>query len=246
MSRIYGINAVEELLDAAPAAIARIICAPGGGPAVDALVARARSLGLPIVSGRPEELRERAGGRGGSGLGADLRAAPEIAIEALAPDAADPAPLVVALDQVTDPHNLGAILRSAAAFGARAIVVPKDHSAPLNAAAVRATAGAVAYVPVIRVTNLARALRELTEIGLWTVATDAGAPEPLWRVDLTIPTAIVLGAEGHGLRPNVKKACDRVAALPLTGPVRSLNVSVTAGVVLAEAARQRHAGAVRR
>ncbi|PKN57233.1 MAG: 23S rRNA (guanosine(2251)-2'-O)-methyltransferase RlmB [Deltaproteobacteria bacterium HGW-Deltaproteobacteria-14] len=242
MSRIYGTNAVEELLDAAPQAIDRIIWTPGSGHAVDALVARARELGLRLEEGRGPQQRERAGGRGGAAIGADLRPPPPLELEALRPDDVDPAPLVIALDQVTDPHNLGAILRSAAAFGARAVVVPKDNSAPLNDAAVRASAGAVAYVPVIRVTNLARALRQLRDQGLWTIAADAGGDATLWDVDLTAPTAVVLGAEGRGLRPGVKKACDLVAALPLTGAVRSLNVSVTAGVALAEAARQRRGG----
>jgi len=246
MSRVYGINAVEELLITAPHAISRVIYAPGGGPAVDTLLARARELGLPVAQERPEALRERAGSRGGAALGADLRPAPVIELEALAPAPGGPAPLIVVLDQVTDPHNLGAIMRSTAALGGRAIITPKDNTAPLNDAAVRASAGAVAYIPLVRVTNLARALRSLVELGIWTVATDAEARDPLWRVDLTVPTAIVLGAEGRGLRPNVKKACDVVASLPLEGPVRSLNVSVTAGIVLAEAARQRASASPRR
>lgn len=242
MSRVYGVNAVGELVDAAPMAIARIVWTPGSGPAVEAVVARARALGLRIEEAAAPTQRERSGSRGGAALGADLLPPPTLELEALRPDDDDPAPLVVALDQVTDPHNLGAILRSAAAFGARAIVAPKDHTAPLNDAAMRASAGAAAHVPVIRVTNLARALRQLCGQGLWAIAADAGGPTLLWDVDLTAPSVIVLGAEGRGLRPGVMKACDLVAALPLVGAVRSLNVSVTAGIALAEAARQRQRG----
>ncbi|TNF28891.1 MAG: 23S rRNA (guanosine(2251)-2'-O)-methyltransferase RlmB [Deltaproteobacteria bacterium] len=240
MSRIYGVNAVGELVDVAPKAIERLVWTPGSGPAAEAIVARARELGIRIEEARAPAQRDRSGSRGGASIGADLRPPPAIDLDALRPSDEVPAPFVVALDQVTDPHNLGAILRSSAAFGAQAVIVPKDNSAPLNDAAVRASAGAAAYVPLIRVTNLARAVRQLRDQGLWAVAADAGGDSTLWDVDLREPTVIVLGAEGRGLRPGVKKACDLVAALPLSGPVRSLNVSVTAGIALAEAARQRH------
>jgi len=238
VSRIYGVNAVGELVDLAPAAIARIVWTPTRGRA-EAIIAKAQKLGIRVEEGRITAQRERSGGRGGASIGADLRPPPTLELDALVAGRDGPAPLVVALDQVTDPHNLGAILRSAAALGAQAVIVPKDNTAPLNDAAVRASAGAAAYVPIVRVTNLGRAIRQLRDQGLWAVAADAGGETTLWEVDLTEPTVIVLGAEGRGLRPGVKKACDLVAALPLEGPVRSLNVSVTAGVALAEAARQR-------
>lgn len=240
MSRIYGVNAVGELIDLAPEAVERLIWTPGSGAAADKIVARAKKLGIRVDEARAPAQRGRSGGRGGTSIGADLRPPPAIELDALRAGGEVAAPFVVALDQVTDPHNLGAILRSSAAFGAQAVVVPKDKSAPLNDAAVRASAGAAAYVPLIRVTNLARAIRQLRDQGLWAVAADAGGDSTLWEIDLAEPTVFVLGAEGRGLRPGVKRACDLIAALPLTGPVRSLNVSVTAGIALAEAARQRH------
>ncbi|PIE65820.1 MAG: 23S rRNA (guanosine(2251)-2'-O)-methyltransferase RlmB [Deltaproteobacteria bacterium] len=236
MSRIYGLNAVEELIEAAPGAVAGVLYAGEPQGAVAQAIERARAAGLAVRRVAPSALRSRSGRRGGASLGADLRSAPSFDLDDLA---LEPAPLIVALDQVTDPHNLGAVMRSAAAFGAAAVVVTKDRSAPLNDAAVRSSAGAVAYVPLIRVTNLARALRRLGAQGVWTVGTAADGPQTLWDLDLTPPTAIVLGAEGKGLRPNVRKRCDLVAALPLPGEVGSLNVSVTAGIALAEAARQR-------
>ncbi len=236
MSRIYGLNAVEELIMVAPGAVKAVLFAGEPTGPAERLLERARSLGLTTQQVAPASLRSRSGSRGGAALGAELLAAPAIDLARLDLDAA---PLIVALDQVTDPHNLGAVLRSAAGFGAVAVVVPKDRSAPLNDAAVRSSAGAAAYVPLVRVTNLARTLRSFNTQGVWTVATAADAPQTLWQVDLTLPTAIVLGAEGRGLRPNVRKTCEVTASLPLPGPVRSLNVSVTAGIALAEAARQR-------
>lgn len=240
MSRIYGANAIIELLEAAPSAVLRVLVASESDPATARVLALARSLGIEIARAGTDR-DARSGSRGGSALGADLRPPPQL----------DPADLragpgrdlIVALDQVTDPHNLGAIVRSAAAFGASAVIVPKDRSAPLNDAAVRASAGAVAFVPIARVTNLARTIRELGQLGWWSVAADAEARETFWDLDLTVPTLLVLGAEGAGIRPAVRKACDLAAAFPLAGPVGSLNVSVAAGIALAEVARQRGAPA---
>lgn len=241
MRRIYGRQVVEELLRTAPQAVAALVVTEAAEAAgIEDLLCLARERGLPIRVDSAQALRARAGTRGGVAVGADIRLAPGIDTRDLrAPAGGEAPPLVLALDGVTDPHNLGAILRSAAAFGVMAVLVPKDRAAPLNDAAVRASAGAVAHVPVMRVTNLARALRQLRDQGLWTVATGADAPMTLWECDLALPTALVLGSEGRGLRPGVARACDLVARLPLAGPVASLNVSVFAGAALAEAARQR-------
>jgi 23S rRNA (guanosine2251-2'-O)-methyltransferase len=151
-------------------------------------------------------------------------------------------PLVVALDGVTDPHNLGAIIRSAAAFGALAVVTTERRAAPLNDAAVRASAGAVAHMPLIRVTNLSRSLRELQAGGYWVVASLAEGGQPLWEIDLTGPIVLVVGAEGAGVRRGIAAVCDLAASLPLPGPVQSLNASVFAGIAAAEVARQRLRG----
>lgn len=150
-------------------------------------------------------------------------------------------PLVLVLDGVTDPHNLGACLRSADAAGVHAVVVPKDNSAELNATARKVACGAAETVLLVRVTNLARTLKVLKDAGLWVVGTTGEANTELYDQDLTLPIVIVLGAEGTGLRRLTTDACDFLVKLPMTGDVSSLNVSVAAGVCLFEAVRQRAA-----
>jgi 23S rRNA (guanosine2251-2'-O)-methyltransferase len=148
-------------------------------------------------------------------------------------------PLVLVLDGVTDPHNLGACLRSADAAGVDAVVTPKDNSAELNATARKVASGAADSVPLVRVTNLARTLRSLKELGLWIVGTTGEADTLLYDQDLTLPSVIVVGAEGPGMRRLTTEACDFLVKLPMAGDVSSLNVSVATGVCLFEAVRQR-------
>ena len=145
------------------------------------------------------------------------------------------------LDGVTDPHNLGACLRSADAFGAHAVIVPKDRAVGLNATVAKAASGAADTVPVITVTNLARTLRELKDRGVWLAGAEAGGAENLFEADLSGPLAWVLGAEGSGLRRLTRELCDRIVAIPLLGTVASLNVSVATGICLFETRRQRAA-----
>ena len=151
-------------------------------------------------------------------------------------------PLVLVLDGVTDPHNLGACLRSADAAGVHAVVVPKDNSAELNAEARKVASGAAEAIPLVRVTNLARTLKALKEAGLWVVGTTGEADTVLYDQDLTLPVVIVMGAEGPGMRRLTTDACDFLVKLPMAGDVSSLNVSVATGVCLFEAVRQRTAG----
>jgi 23S rRNA (guanosine2251-2'-O)-methyltransferase len=148
-------------------------------------------------------------------------------------------PLIVVLDSVEDPHNVGAILRTADAAGAHGIIRQSRHAARLDGAAAKASAGAVAYVRIADVVNIARAIEELKELGVWSVGLAEDARTRYDEIDLTAPTAFVLGAEGTGLRRLVRKRCDLLAAIPMSGHVRSLNVSVAAGIVLFEAIRQR-------
>ena len=147
-------------------------------------------------------------------------------------------PLLLVLDGVTDPHNLGACLRSADAFGAQAVVVPKDRAVGVNATVAKAASGAADTVPVIAVTNLARALRDLKARGVWIVGADVGG-ESLFEAELTGPLAWVLGAEGSGLRRLTRESCDRIVGVPLQGAVESLNVSVAAGICLYATRRAR-------
>lgn len=237
MTRLFGANAIEDLLQSAPDAIRAILHSPRLDPAERRLVEAVRARGIPVREARPDELQHGAGGRGGTALAAEIAIAP-----ALDPDTLDPEtqPLVVALDQVTDPHNLGAILRSAAAFSVSGLIMPRDHAAPLNDAAIRASAGAAAHVPIARVTNLARTLAALHERGYWPAAVTHDAERDAWSTDLSsLPLVLVLGAEGRGLRPLVRRACHLAFRLPTSGRVASLNVSVAAGIALAEVSRQR-------
>jgi 23S rRNA (guanosine2251-2'-O)-methyltransferase len=155
------------------------------------------------------------------------------------------APLLLVLDGVTDPHNLGACLRSADAFGAHAVIVPKDRAVGVNATVAKAASGAADTVPVISVTNLARAQRELKARGVWLLGMDPGGAESLFDADLTGPIAWVLGAEGTGLRRLTRELCDRIVSIPLLGTVESLNVSVAAGICLFATRRQRALGVQR-
>ena len=151
-------------------------------------------------------------------------------------------PLVLVLDGVTDPHNLGACLRSADAAGVAAVIVPKDNSADLNAVARKVASGAADVIPLVRVTNLARTLRSLKELGIWIVGTTGEADTLVYDQDLSIPTALVMGAEGPGMRRLTTEACDFLVKLPMAGDVSSLNVSVATGICLFEAVRQRRSG----
>ena len=148
-------------------------------------------------------------------------------------------PLLLVLDGVTDPHNLGACLRSADAAGVHAVIVPKDSSAELNATARKVASGAAEVIPLVRVTNLARTLKALKDAGLWVVGTTGEADTVLYEQDLTLPLALVMGAEGPGMRRLTTEACDFLVKLPMAGDVSSLNVSVATGVCLFEAVRQR-------
>jgi 23S rRNA (guanosine2251-2'-O)-methyltransferase len=156
--------------------------------------------------------------------------------------AAGARPLLVCLDGVTDPHNLGAVCRSAEGAGATGVVVPEHNASRVTPAVCRASAGAVEHLPIAVVVNLARYLGEVKRDDLWVWAAVEDAETPVWSADLSGGTALVLGAEGKGVRPGVRRACDAALSIPLAGRVESLNVSVAAGIVLFEAARQRRDG----
>jgi 23S rRNA (guanosine2251-2'-O)-methyltransferase len=173
------------------------------------------------------------------GVVAEVERRTEATLEDLAHATENGPPLIVVLDEVEDPQNVGAILRSVDACGGSGVVRQTRRAAPLDGAAAKASAGAVNYVPVADVVNIARSLEELKKAGVWTVGLDAGAKMAYYDWDLTLPTAIVVGAEGHGLRRLVRERCDQVVGIPMLGHVGSLNVSVATAVVLYEAVRQR-------
>jgi 23S rRNA (guanosine2251-2'-O)-methyltransferase len=152
-----------------------------------------------------------------------------------------PNPLVLILDCIQDPHNLGACLRTADAAGCALVVMPRDKTAPLSDTAIRIACGAAESVPIARVTNLARAMEKLQKLGVWIVGTADGAPKSLYELDLSGPIGIVMGAEGEGMRRLTTEKCDFLAHVPMSGKVPCLNVSVATGVCLFEAVRQRTA-----
>jgi len=181
--------------------------------------------------------------RGGihQGVAAETRALPAYTLGEIVGEAVG-APLVVVLDSIEDPHNLGAILRTADAANVSGVVRQARHAAPLSGIVAKASAGAVQHVRIATVVNIARAIEELKSLNVWTVGLDASGGEPYDSVDYTLPTAFVFGAEGEGLRRLVAETCDRLVSIPMLGQVGSLNVSVAAGIALFEAVRQRRAG----
>lgn len=238
MSLIYGIHTVGEALKARR--VSRLVHERGAGPRVDAIIARAQELRIPVETVDRRVLEKMTRGGVHQGVAADLQPMPAYTVEELVQDASAPVLLVV-LDGIEDPQNMGAILRSADAAGVTGVVRQARHSAPLDGATAKASAGAVNHVRIATVVNISRTLEELKEMGVWSVGFDAAGQERYDEVDYTLPTALVLGAEGSGLRRLVRETCDRVVSIPMAGAVASLNVSVTAGVGLFEAARQRRA-----
>jgi 23S rRNA (guanosine2251-2'-O)-methyltransferase len=239
---IYGINPVREALRAGRVRELRI--GERTDPRVADLVRAAERAGVAVRRVAAAELaRAVEGGTGHQGVVADLGAsgAAPLAIGDLVGRAAG-APLIVVLDGIEDPHNLGAIVRTVDAAGADGIVRQTRHAAPLGGAAAKASAGAVAHVAIAEVVNIARALEELKAAGVWTVGLAGDAPRRYDEVDLTLPTALVVGAEGRGLRRLVRDRCDWLVSIPMAGRVSSLNVSVAAAVALFEAVRQRGGG----
>ena len=195
-------------------------------------------------------LSKLCGSHGHQGVAARTRPLPQVrSLDALLEDlesaqAALPvqerqAPLLLVLDGVTDPHNLGACLRVADGAGAHAVIAPKDHAAGINATVAKVASGAAETVPYFMVTNLARTLMELKERNIWITGTSDAAPRTLYQADFRGPTALVLGAEGDGMRQLTAKTCDQLVSLPMCGAVESLNVSVASGICLYEALRQR-------
>lgn len=238
--RIYGLHAVRALVDRRPeAVVAATILADARGP-LEELARELGSLRVPVERVRRAELDRLSDGASHQGVLVEVRGAGEMELgdfEDLVVQRGRAARLLV-LDGVEDPRNLGACLRTADAAGVDAVVVPKAHSAPLTAAAVKAATGAAETVPLVRAPNLARALTWLKEAGVWVVGADAGAPQSLYAAKLAPPIALVLGGEGRGLRRLTRETCDELVSIPMTGAVASLNVSVAAGIVLFELKRQ--------
>jgi 23S rRNA (guanosine2251-2'-O)-methyltransferase len=233
---IYGINPVLEALRAKRVGELRVSARASGR--LDEVIALAVRSGVVVRRVPDVELDRAARGGVHQGVIADVREAASVSVEDLVAKAAGPA-LIVVLDGIEDPHNLGAILRTADAAGAHGVVRQSRHAAPLGGATAKASAGAVAHVRIAEVVNIARALEHLKAAGVWTVGLAGNAPQTYDAVDYSLPTALVVGAEGTGLRRLVRERCDWLVSIPMHGHVQSLNVSVAAGVALFEALRQR-------
>jgi 23S rRNA (guanosine2251-2'-O)-methyltransferase len=239
MNLICGINPVLEALSARTRHFDRLLVVKGlRNRRVSEAITHASRLGIPLRFEARETLDRLAGGVPHQGLIAVVSAKPAMSLETVVEQARTPA-LLVALDGVEDPRNLGAILRTAEAAGADGVLVPDRHSAGLSETVARASAGALEHVKVARVGNLVQALESLKARGYWVVGFDASATQRWDAVDLKGPVVLVLGGEGRGIRRLVREHCDHLASLPLFGHVGSLNVSVAAGIALYEAVRQR-------
>jgi 23S rRNA (guanosine2251-2'-O)-methyltransferase len=238
MNWLTGFHAVEEAL-AAGRPLDRIVIASGRhGERIEEVVRRAKSRGVPVRFENRLQVDRLSGTRENQGIAALAAAKPAIGLEDLLREKKERG-LLVLLDGVEDPHNVGAIVRTSLAAGADGVIIPERRAAGLTDTVERASAGALAHLPVARVKNLVRAMEEIKEAGYWLVGLDERAEKNYTEIDLRGSIGIVLGGEGEGLHELTRKRCDFLVSLPTSGPVRSLNVSVAAGVMLFEAVRQR-------
>jgi 23S rRNA (guanosine2251-2'-O)-methyltransferase len=248
---LFGFHAVGVRLKTAPQSIVEIYADPGRRDArMRQFVERVQEAGVRLVEADGVRLARLCGSHGHQGVAArvnqiaqahsldELLENLEAANDALPPEQRVP-PLILVLDGVTDPHNLGACLRVADGAGAHAVIAPKDHAAGINATVAKVASGAAETVPYFMVTNLARTLNELKERNIWIIGTSDQATQTLYQADLKVAVALVLGAEGDGMRSLTAKTCDQLVRIPMQGAVESLNVSVASGVCLYEVTRQR-------
>jgi 23S rRNA (guanosine2251-2'-O)-methyltransferase len=239
---LFGFHAVGVRLKTAPASVIEIYYEPTRRDArMRQFLERVKEAGVRLIEADALRIAKLAGSHGHQGVAARVN---EIKMVHSLDDLLDTlegkdAPLILVLDGVTDPHNLGACLRVADGAGAHAVIAPKDHAVGVNATVAKVASGAAETVPYFMVTNLARTLNELKERNIWIIGTSDDAPKTLFDVDLKGPTALVLGAEGDGMRQLTRKTCDELVSIPMQGAVESLNVSVASGVCLYEARRQR-------
>ena len=241
MNRLTGIHAVREALEADRPLDSLVVARGSHGNRIEELVRLARQHGIPVRFEERIQLDRAAGTREHQGVVAFVAASPSASFEDLLkprdPHAA--LGLLVLLDGVEDPQNLGAIVRTALAAGAQGVVIPERRAAGLTESVARASAGALAHLPVARVKNLSRAMEDMKHAGYWLVGLDERAEKRHTEADFKVPVGVVLGGEGKGLHALVRERCDFLVSIATTGPVRALNVSVAAGVVLFEAVRQR-------
>ena len=239
---LFGFHAVTVRVKTAPGSVVELYI---DGTRRDArmrqFVERAKEAGVRLIESDELRLQALSGTHRHQGVVAKVTAAPATKSLDDLLDTVEGPPLLLVLDGVTDPHNLGACLRVADGAGAHAVIAPKDHAVGINATVAKVASGAAETVPYFMVTNLARTLGELKERNIWVIGTADDAPRTLYAADLRQAVALVLGAEGQGMRQLTRKTCDALASLPMAGAVESLNVAVASGIGLYEAVRQRGA-----
>ncbi len=237
---LFGFHAVGVRLKTAPQSVIEVYFEPTRRDArMRQFLEKAGQAGVRLIEADGQRLNKLAGSAGHQGVAARVQELPQIhSLDDLL-DAVSGPPLILVLDGVTDPHNLGACLRVADGAGVHAVIAPKDHAAGINATVAKVASGAAETVPYFMVTNLARTMGELKERSIWCIGASDDAPQTLYQADLRVPVALVLGAEGTGMRQLTRKTCDALVSIPMKGAVESLNVSVASGICLYEALRQR-------
>jgi 23S rRNA (guanosine2251-2'-O)-methyltransferase len=240
MQTIFGIHAVEEALGARGRGFEYVAVAPGRGDArIQNLVRLCRASGVPVRSVPRDQLTRLAGTAHHQGVVAITAEKRYSDLEDLLAHRRGQYAFLVVLDGIEDPHNLGAIIRTAEGAGSDGIVIPDRRAAGVTATVVKASAGASEHLPIAKVTNIGRAVEELKSRNVWTVGLDERGTKVYHELDYKMDCALVLGAEGHGLHEQIRKKCDFLVSIPMLGKVASLNVSVAGAVVMYEVARQR-------
>jgi 23S rRNA (guanosine2251-2'-O)-methyltransferase len=242
---LYGVHAVQEALaagrrDLLEVCVDRSLAASGR---LQAILSSAETKGVAVRQADPAQIALMAGTSAHQGVAARASAYSAHEFASVLDAAGRPETgLFLALDQIVDPHNLGAILRTALCAGVEAVIVPKDRSAPPTPAVSKISAGALEHIRLVPVTNLVRALQRMKDSGRWVAGLDRSATDSIFSADLTLPMVLVVGGEGRGMRPLVRRTCDLLVSIPQMGPIDSLNASVAAGIALFEIGRQKRAG----
>ena len=237
---LFGFHAVGVRLKTTPRSIIEIYYEPTRRDArMRQFLERANEAGVRLIEADGMRLAKLAGSHGHQGVAARVEVLAQTSSLDDLLDSIEGPPLLLVLDGVTDPHNLGACLRVADGAGAHAVIAPKDHAVGVNATVAKVASGAAETVPYFMVTNLSRTLNELKERSIWCIGTSDGTSKTIYQADLKTPLALVMGAEGEGMRQLTRKTCDELVGIPMRGAVESLNVSVASGVCLYEALRQR-------
>ena len=237
---LFGFHAVGVRLKTTPRSIIEIYYEPTRRDArMRQFLERANEAGVRLIEADGMRLAKLAGSHGHQGVAARVEILAQTSSLDDLLDGIEGPPLLLVLDGVTDPHNLGACLRVADGAGAHAVIAPKDHAVGVNATVAKVASGAAETVPYFMVTNLARTLNELKERSIWCIGTSDGTSKTIYQMDLKVPVALVMGAEGDGMRQLTRKTSDELVGIPMRGAVESLNVSVASGVCLYEALRQR-------